>query len=131
MDISIFLAQALGLFLVISGVALLVRPQAMKDLTDVFSGNRAAVMMGGYLSLIVGIPLVLVHSVWDGALWQTVISVLAWLTLVKDVVRVFAPDTVVSWGRALQRSMGLLKLIILVMVLVGLYLLYVGFGLSL
>jgi len=128
MDVSIFLAQALGLFMAISGAALLVRPQSVKDLIRAFSGDRGAVMMGGFLSLIVGIPLVLIHSVWDGELWQTMVTLVAWVTLVKGVMRVFAPDTVISWGKAFEQKQGLLKLIVIATIVYGLYLMYVGFG---
>ena len=130
MDISMFLAQAFGLYLVIGGVALLARPKVMHDIIDLFARNEAAVMMGGFLSLVVGIPLVLVHSVWDGPLWQTIVTVLVWLTFLKGLVRVLVPGMVLSWGNAFKRNTGALKVAVIVMLLVGLYLCYVSFGIG-
>lgn len=128
MDISIFLAQAFGLYLVIGALALLINKKAMQDLIDLLAKNRSSVMLGGFLTLIVGIPLVLSHNIWDGT-WRTVVTVLAWLTLLKGITRVMMPEMVVAWGSYFEKNRGLLKSLLLFMLAVGGYLLYVGFGL--
>lgn len=124
-----FLAQAFGLYLVIGGVALFVYPQAMNRLADLLSSDRATIMMGGFVVLLVGIPLVLIHSVWDTTL-EVVVSVLAWLTFLKGAVRLLLPDMVASWSKAIMRSQGAIKVALVLMVVVGAYLCYVGFGFS-
>ena len=128
MDISVFLAQAFGLYFVIAGLALLLQPQAVRELIRTFSGSPANIMMGGFVSLLVGVPLVLIHNIWDGAPWQTLITIMAWLALLKGVVRIFMPDIVIRLSLGLGRNEALTKLLLVIMVLIGIYLTYIGFS---
>lgn len=128
MDISIFLAQVLGLYLVICAAAFLAQPKMMADIIDMYVRKKVTVMMGGMLSLLVGIPLVLLHSIWDGELYQTIISAIAWGALIKGVTRTFLPQTVMKWGKNAKRHSGLLRFATVILLLVGLYLVYIGFG---
>ena len=129
MDISIFLAQAFGLYLLIGGVALLLNRGAIEGFIDMLTGSRSAVMLGGFMVLIIGIPLVLVHNIWDGEPWQTLVTILVWLTFLKGLARVLVPDMVSDWGNYFRQKHDLLRYLIILMVAVGAYLLYVGFGL--
>lgn len=125
MDISIFLAQVFGLYFVIIGLALLARPKAMTHLMESLS-TRESVYLTGIIALMVGVPLVLIHNVWDGT-WRVLITFLIWLVLIKGVTRVFFPDMVVSWIQGLSRNPGFVRLLVWFMLVVGLYLLYLGF----
>lgn len=125
MDISIFLAQVFGLYFVIIGLALLARPKAMVYLMESL-GTRESVYLTGIIALMIGVPLVLIHNVWDGT-WRVFITVFAWLTLIKGVARVFLPEVVADWIQGLARNPGFVRLLILFMLVIGLYLLYVGF----
>jgi|GEM_PF-280096 len=126
MDISIFLAQVFGLYFVIAGVAMLVRPNAISTLIETL-GTRSSIYLTGFFVLMLGIPLVLIHNVWDGS-WRVIITIMAWLALLKGVARIFFPDMVVGWAQGLARNPGMVKLMIWIMVVLGLYLLYIGFG---
>ena len=42
-------------------------------------------MMGGFVAMIIGIPLVLIHNLWGSTLEVTV-SILVWITFFKGVV---------------------------------------------
>ena len=129
MDISMFLAQAFGLYFVISGIALLVNQDLVKGLIKKFSSDADSVAIGGFVALVIGVPLVLVHNVWEGS-WQILVTVLVWLTFLKGVIRVLAPHAVVSWSKQFGAMPGLVRALLLIMVVVGLYLLYFGFGLN-
>lgn len=126
MDISIFLAQALGLYFVIAGVAMLVRPKAITRLTEVL-GSRDAIYVSGFYALLIGVPLVLIHNVWDGS-WRVLITIIAWLALLKGVVRIYFPDRAVQWVSSIVENRSILQGLIWVMVGLGLYFLYVGFS---
>lgn len=128
MDISMFLAQAFGLYLAIAGIALLAQPKAMNDIIDLFSDSRAAVMVGGLVALVIGIPLVLVHSIWGGPFWQVLVSLLAWATFLKGAMRTLMPGVVMNWANAMKGYMGAMKVMTIIMLVAGLYLCYVGFG---
>lgn len=129
MDISIFLAQAFGLYFLIGGVALLMNQELTNGLIKKFSSHADDVAMGGFIALIIGIPLVLVHNVWEGT-WQIVVTIIAWLTFLKGVVRVFAPRAVTVWSQSLGKQPGVLRIMLLLMIVVGVYLTSVGFGIA-
>ena len=126
MDISIFLAQVFGLYFVIAGAAMLMRPKAISTLIETL-GTRSSIYLTGFFALMLGIPLVLIHNIWDGS-WRIIITIMAWLALLKGVARIFFPDMVVGWAQGLARNPGMVKLMVWSMVILGLYLLYIGFG---
>jgi hypothetical protein len=128
MDISLFLAQAFGLYFVIGGIALLVRPKGIVMLKETL-GTPRSIYLTGFFALMVGIPLVLIHNIWDGS-WRVIITIMAWLALLKGVARVFFPEMVVDWLQNLASNEGMVKVLVWLMILVGLNLLYVGFGLD-
>ncbi len=127
MDISLFLAQAFGIFFVITGLGLVLQPSVLQKLFTRYSSNRADVMMGGVLSLIVGIPLVLVHNIWQGT-WEILVTVIVWITFLKGMSRVLLPDMVVSMAHKMQHKHGMVKAMLWIMIVLGAYLMYVGFG---
>jgi len=129
MDTSIFLAQAIGLYFVIAGIAMLVRPRAVHGLIKTLAGNRDVIFATGFIALLIGVPLVLVHNVWDGT-WRVIITLLVWLTLIKGVARLFVPNQVVDFAAWIAKRPMLLRAAIWIMVIIGLYLVYIGFGIA-
>jgi len=100
---------------------------ALKGIITQFSSDKVSVMVGGFVSLLVGIPLILIHNVWGTGL-EMIISVIVWATFLKGVVRVLAPGSVIKMGQSFAHNMGFVKILLWLMVILGGYLLYVGFG---
>lgn len=128
MDISFFLAQLFGLYFVLAGAALLARPKGVTMLIETL-GTPRSIYLTGFFVLLIGIPLVLVHNVWDGS-WRVIITIIAWLALLKGIARVFFPEMVVAWARGLANNEGIVKALIWAMIILGFYLLYIGFDFS-
>lgn len=55
--------------------------------------NRANLFATGIITLILEIILVVAHNVWTLA-WRIVITLLAWLTLIKGIMRLYFPEAV-------------------------------------
>lgn len=127
MDISVFLAQFFGIYLTITGIGLILKPDSLQQLMQRLSTNRLDVMIGGILTLLVGAPMVLLHNIWDGSLWQTVVTVLAWVTFVKGVLRILMPDAVVILAQKMQHTPQTVSVLLWIVVATGGYLLYAGF----
>ena len=127
MDVTLFLAQAFGLYFLIGGLGLVLNQSSLKSFIARFSSDRASVMMGGFVALLVGIPLVLIHNLWGGTL-EIIVSVLVWITFIKGAVRVLVPDMLVKMSENLSNKIGMIKLMVWIMVAFGAYLTYVGFG---
>lgn len=127
MDISIFLAQVFGLYFIFAGIALLIRKESMKLLLN--SLSRSGFMyLSGFMSLIVGIPLILIHNIWDGS-WRVLITVLVWVILIKGLLLIFAPEFMTTIATNLTKHSLLLRHGIWVVIIFGLYLVYIGFDL--
>ncbi len=122
MELSIFLAKVLGLYLVIVPLAVLVNRKRLPRLVEEFSTNIGLNILASIFALVLVLLLVVSHNVWT-ADWRVIITILGWLTLAKGVVRLLFLEQVQKLARIS------LKLWFLVLfVLVGLYLSYVGFS---
>lgn len=126
MDISIFLAQAFGIFFVVSGAAMFLHPHIMKNIVDNLTTNRSVIFASGFFALILGIPLIIAHNIWEGT-WQIIVTIIAWATFLKGVTLLLAPDLAISWAGLVTNKQSTLKIAYVLMVLLGLYLMYVGF----
>ncbi|NCN52300.1 hypothetical protein GW943_00605 [Candidatus Parcubacteria bacterium] len=125
MDISIFLAQVFGLYFVITGIAMIVRPRAVETLIATLA-KRDFIFVTGFVALFIGVPLVLMHNIWDGT-WRVVVTVIVWAALLKGVMRLFMPDMTAEWGKRLAGNRNMIRLLVWAITLVGFYLLYVSF----
>lgn len=125
METSIFLAKVIGLISVISATAVLVRYKKNLAFEKDAVANPGVAALAGYAILILGVLLVVSHSVWILD-WRLVITILSWLVLLKGVGRIFFPEAVKNLIEKKQKDRRFM-LGEAVMILVGLYLLYYGF----
>ena len=125
METSIFLAKVIGLFSVISATAVLVRYKKNLALEKEAVANPGAVALAGYAILILGVLLVVSHSVWTLD-WRLVITIFGWLVLLKGVGRIFFPEAIKNLIEKKQHDRRFM-IGEVVMIVVGLYLLYYGF----
>lgn len=125
MDHSIFLAQLMGSYLTITGIALFLnRDYYRKVIKNYLKEEGGIAVFGATLVLAIGLLLVLTHNIWSG--WETVITILAWLILLKGVIGLLFPKALAGWGKGML-SNGVWTLLISLNTIVGLYLLYQGF----
>lgn len=129
MNTSIFLAQVLGLYLLIVGIAMLVNAKKMKAVVTEFLNSPALMFFGGVITLILGIILILIHNIW--ALdWRLIITLLAWLTFIKGFVNLVFPVQDLKFSKQVMHSLNdpiRFRVISAVYVLLGLILCFVGF----
>ena len=125
METSIFLAKVIGLVGVISTAAVLIRYNESLDLEEEAVKSPAIAYLGGFAILILGVLLVVSHSVWTFD-WRLVITIVGWLVLLKGVGRIFFPSAVRRLIERKRDSRWFLMGEVVVFV-VGLYLLYYGF----
>lgn len=125
METSIFLAKVIGLVSVISMLAVLVRYEEYLALEEEAVKNPVLVYLSGFTFLVLGVLLIVSHSVWTSD-WRVVITIMGWLVFLKGVGRIFFPDAV---RRLISKRRDNHKFIIgeIVVLLVGIYLIYYGF----
>lgn len=125
MEVSIFLAKVLGLWFFIGCLAPLVRPKLFETIVKEFNRSEAFLYFTGFLSLIIGILIIVGHNVWMG--WPIVITLVGWLIFIRGIVRIFFVENsnkILNWFLA---NKVYLYISLVVGLVIGLYLLYFGF----
>jgi len=102
-QLSVFLGQVFGIFLLLRGVAVLVNRRRMQQILDELAGSALLSSVAGALSALAGLFLVFSHNLWSWD-WPVIITLIGWLALVKGVVIVLAPGSVTHLRRALTPS---------------------------
>src|SRR3989338_5231345 len=125
METSIFLAKVIGLISVISAAAVMSRYKESLAFDEEAVKSPLLAYVSGFVILILGVLLVVSHSVWAFD-WRLVITIMGWLVLLKGIGRIFFPDAV---GRLIEKKIKNRAFILgeVVVFLIGLYLLYYGF----
>lgn len=92
---TLFLAQAVGLYLVIIAIIMLARARYYQDLLTHIKVGSSAIVVAATLGLILGIMLVLVHNLW---LWESevLITIFAWCLLIKSILWLSFPEFMVN-----------------------------------
>lgn len=121
METSFFLAQIMGIVLVTVGFAVLVNRKNMKKVVEGLMADSALMYVTGLFILILGLLVVMNHNIWQGG-WQTLVTALGWLTLLKGVVCLVFPE----WVKARKNmcTPGWLLFSGIVCLAIGVYLLY-------
>lgn len=97
MSTSIFLAQAFGIYFAIMTVALLVNHASIVKIVNETPPTSFVTFLAGIFTVILGIVLVLFHNVWVPH-WPVVITILAWVTLIKGVMLIVYPNYI-DWAK--------------------------------
>ena len=126
MDISIFLAKALGIYLVIVSVGMIFDAARFRPLILDILNNPPLLFLSGFTALIVGILLVVSHNLWVSD-WRVIITVVAWLALIKGTIRTVFPQLVVETSRKWVESNTAYYISGVIMIVVGVFLCYQGF----
>lgn len=125
MDVSIYLARFLGLYILIVGAAVLIRWDQMAAIVKAFFFDPPLVYLSGAMALIFGLVIVLFHNIW--ALdWRLAITIVGYLAVLKGLLRLWVPDRLqvlvfrdVSFRAAVVVG--------IVLMLLGVYFLHHGF----
>ena len=90
MTLTAYVAQLLGVYLVLSGVLMIVREQAMMLLVPKFVDTPPFLYFLGSLGVLIGLAIVLAHDTWIGTL-GTIIYLVGWLTLLRGIAMLLLP----------------------------------------
>ena len=114
MDISLVAAKVLGAYLVIGGLFVIFRGKTIPHLLKDFFDHPAVVYLSGVILTFLSSLLLIQNNVWDGT-WRTLVTVLAWLVLIKGLCYLFFPEVLQKMvTKKLLESVSLYGLIALV-----------------
>jgi uncharacterized membrane protein len=126
MQTSYFLARLLGPLLALTGLGLVARTDAFREMALDFLHSRALIYLSGFLGLVAGLAMVLTHNVWV-ADWRVIVTIIAWLTLLTGAVRLLFPERVATMARSYLARRTLLPTTGAVWLVVGLVLCFFGY----
>ena len=94
METSIFFLKFYGYFFFLFAGALLISKKGMKVMIAA-SKDETHIMFTGMLSLIIGLPVIILHNIWTFDVLGFV-TFIGWISVVKGVVRIAFPSFVVK-----------------------------------
>ncbi len=92
MEIVNFLAQFWGFSLVVISLALLIKPRNIENVVSLMDDQKNATIFG-IANVMLGIVFILLYNVWSQD-WKVVVTVLAWLILLRGMVCLFFPEVI-------------------------------------
>lgn len=126
MDVSVFLAKLLSIYLLVIGTALILNPRYyISAIADVINKPGLSVI-SSILALIIGLLIVLTNQSWTFN-WRTVITLIGWLSLFKGLIRTIAPDTANNITIKFTQNMTIYYASAVTCILIGFLLLFCGF----
>jgi len=128
MEISLLLAQVIGLYLLLEGVLILTHKKFIVHIIEDLSNHKALMFISGAMVFILGLLVVLNHNVWEAS-WRVIPTIIGWAMVIKGVGLLFVPKVVLARARKFARNRNAAILVSVVAILVGAYLAATGFGL--
>ena len=122
MEISIFFVKFMGYFIFLTGSALFLSKETRTAMLENMKNNESFLIAMGYITLLIGLPIVILHNVWELSVLGLV-TLMGWVTLIKGFVFLAKPSIV----KKKELSEKNLKIRVLIGALIGLGLMYCGY----
>lgn len=126
MNKSIYLARVIGLYYLITGIFTFVFYTDIDLIIKSFVSQPSLIILVGITTLIVGLLLVVYHNLWVKD-WRVVITLIAWLTLIIGVIRLFCYNYIPSISNWVLAHKGFMLIPLIIFFLLGIFLTFKGF----
>ncbi len=123
MDITILVVKILGIYLVVSGLFLVLKGKTVPHLLKDFFDHPAIVYLTGIILIFLSSMYLIQYNIWDGT-WRSLVTLITWLIMFKGLAYIFAPQILNEM--AIKKFRGLFGLYGLLAILVGLYLFFLN-----
>lgn len=120
---TIFLATVIGWYLVIFSLLILLRHEEVKSIVGEMMASRGLFFILALFTLIIGILLVASHNIWVKD-WPVSITIFSWVVLIGALFRLFFLDSARKIGQSFLNHPIKLKVVSVLLLIFGLYLLY-------
>jgi len=121
MELTYFLAQLIGLYLLIVGLLMLFRKRMFLEVINEFYERPSSLFIAGWLAMFLGLMLVLSYNYWNTSILALVITIAGWAALLKGATLLLFPKAMIR----LMHSFRLEKFFYLyavVVLIIGAYL---------
>ena len=90
METSKILARIIGPAMVIPAIGIFLNFNTYQAMIGEFSKSPSLCYLGGFMALLMGLIILQFHNKWE-VVWPVVITILAWITLIKGVALIIFP----------------------------------------
>ena len=125
MELSVFLAKAIGVGLMLIAASMLVNRKNIELLFEAYR-NPSAVYITGIVETFLGIMLVIAHNVWTSD-FRLIITLIGWMLLLRGVGRTFASSRIPRMLERFRVMESIFAPLLVAIFLIGAYLAYAGF----
>lgn len=127
MDDSHLLARIIGISFITIYSSVLLNKKFFFRIWQDLSSHPILLLFSGLLQLVFGLIIVNIHPIWH-ANWQGLITFLGWLFLAGGISRILLPEFIIQLSKKLMKNEVILSISAAFMLLIGIYLTYIGFN---
>jgi uncharacterized protein YjeT (DUF2065 family) len=120
--LTLYLAQAIGLYLILGGLSALVKPDRWRAMMDEFATSPALTMVTGVFVFVLGVTLIHVHCILTDAL-AFLVTAVGWIALVEGALLMVVPHLLMRIG---YWSLNFTRVWAIVAIILGVLLGYAG-----
>ncbi|MFA6353731.1 MAG: hypothetical protein WCW93_02255 [Candidatus Paceibacterota bacterium] len=123
MDFTILVAKILGIYLIVSGLFLIFKGKTVPHLLKDFFDHPAIVYLTGVILIFLSSMYLVQYNIWDGT-WKVIITIFAWITMLKGLSYILFPQALNKMVVAkFRKSFGIYGAVAIIM---GIYLFFLG-----
>lgn len=126
MTVSIFLAKALGFYLIFISIAYVLNKKKFIPLLMNMMNKPEIMLVTGIIALIMGILIVVSHNIWVKD-WRVIITVIGWMALLKAINIILFPEFMINISTKWIQNNVAYYITFLFTFLIGSILLYIAY----
>ena len=124
MELSIFFAKLLGIYLLIVAIDLLLRKHELEGAVKDFASSKGLLVFSGSFSLLLGLAIAISHPIYQKD-WRGFITLLGYVLILRGIIRVAFPTRIQK--KIVTFFHQKYWLIFFILLIMGVYLTYSGF----
>lgn len=125
--LTIYLSRLIGVVALIIAAAMLAGKPVVVAAFEQLGQDRGSLMLLGFVRVVFGAAIVLLHNVWTRGFWPLVVTLTGWTILVRGVMNLFLPPEAMATVVAASHVVDFYYVYAAVPLLLGGYLSLRGF----
>jgi len=122
--------QIFGLIYLSMGLGMSLNQKFYKSLLGNYKDNPAMTYLTGLIVFVLGFIIVSHHNIWSSDITTVIITILGWTALIKGILVIIFPDTMISVVRKIAPISKHTKTWSMIVFFLGLIISYLGFFFS-
>ena len=103
MELTMLVAKILAIYLLSVGVGMFNGSINIKKMMDSFEKSQGLLLVAGFICIILGFLIVDNHNIWVKD-WTVIVTIAGWGALVKGVLLITFPETLMSMGKSVYKN---------------------------